>query len=162
MVNEKNFNKWLTALESDEFDQAHGALVNTAVWWEDGDWEDKDLFRDLYGRVEPLGFCCLGVAECVRLNPSKIGPKDKWANSGLASRRTLHWLGIPLLDSEKADAKPLTKDDAQYDIVVVDSRGRKKPHTKSAAQRNDGGQDFKEIALWLSENRDRLRGENGD
>jgi len=159
-IKTKNFERWLAALESDEFDQATGALVDTAAWWEDRDVGDAEMFHSLYGsRVEPLGFCCLGVAECVRRgNPDKL---DDWADNGLASRQLLHWLGIPVLENQRGRVPALAKDDGQYDIVVVDKSGRR-THAKTTSQRNDGGQSFAEIALWLSENRDRLRGERDE
>ncbi len=92
MVHERNFNKWLDALESGDYRQGWAALANPLVSGE-------------------KAYCCLGVGCQV------ADIKGDWQTMALAPREFIDWLGIT-----EFVGSALTTGTEQYDVKDDDLR----------------------------------------
>lgn len=139
-MNTRNFNKWIKALRSGEFEQTTGQLIANM---EDESGNELDEFGFPVGEYDTttprsVGFCCLGVAAQV-LSPDD----DGWVELSLAPREVIDALGLPI---KRADYAP--DESTEFDIGIEGG--------KTAAGLNDEGLSFKFIANWLEKNKDRL------
>lgn len=112
-----NFNKWLRALRSDQYEQANGSLVEFKDTFESTRLVKRDM-------KETCAFCCLGVA-CYEVGQREIGYRNHddeihlyinkvEKNASFLPKLMIDKLGIP--------EKMTIREDDEYDIFVFVSR----------------------------------------
>lgn len=113
----ENFNKWLAALRSDQYEQANGNLVEV----KDASEITRLVKRDM---KETCAFCCLGVA-CFEVGQREIGYRKRDEDINLyinGEEKVISFLPKLMVDKLGIPENMTLRDGDDYDIYVYVSR----------------------------------------